>query len=67
MWPHFAFITIHVSLPIFLPQPRNRESFKIKVGKMSSLILIPCLGLLLSLIESSWKESSEIVHKFYSS
>ena len=33
MWPHFAFITIHVSLPIFLPQPRNRESFKIKVGK----------------------------------
>ena len=49
MWPHFAFITIHVSLPIFLPQPGNRESFKIKVGKMSSLILIPHLGLLLVL------------------
>ena len=47
MWPYCAFITIHVSLPISLPQPRNRESFKIKVGKMSSLI--PRLGLLLVL------------------
>lgn len=49
MGPHFAFITIHVSLPVSPPQPRNRESFKIKVGKMSSLTLIPCPGLVLVL------------------
>lgn len=46
MWPHLAFITNCVSLPISLPQPRSRESLKVKIGKMSSLTLIPCLGLL---------------------
>lgn len=49
MGPQLPFITNHASLPISTFRPRNRESFKIKVGKMSSLTLIPYLRLLLVL------------------
>lgn len=33
MWPSFAFITIHVSRPISLPQPRKEGVFENKGRK----------------------------------